>query len=381
MSKLNGSFGQADGLVGTLGTDKSLTGYLVGGYGLSLTGQLGGSLIPGPKGDKGDKGDRGDTGATGPIGPAGPQGDQGPQGKTGPKGDKGDTGDKGDRGEKGDTGPKGPQGETGPQGLKGDKGDKGDPGDSGDLLNGYFTPPIEGTGNVSRDDGSIVANSSYSHSDYIDISGYSQLKTRSLYDCAFNAFYDSNKVFISAFVIRTGIDLIVSIPSNAVYMRVSTTTTQYDASFVFWCLSRDNVDKINALSDKIDILANQGIDRFIPPIEGSGNVSRDDGSIVTNVDYLHSGYINISDFKELVTYATVIGYFNAFYDSNKVFVEAFVVRPGEGFTIAIPAGAVYMRVSTTIDNYNNTFIFATIGHSNAVRIAKLEELVAEIRNA
>ena len=120
MGELNGSFGQADGLVGTLGTDKSLTGYLVGGYGLSLTGQLGGSLIPGPKGDKGDKGDRGDTGATGPIGPAGPQGDQGPQGETGPKGDKGDTGE---RGETGATGPMGPQGDRGP------KGDKGDPGD------------------------------------------------------------------------------------------------------------------------------------------------------------------------------------------------------------------------------------------------------------
>ena len=144
MSKLNGSFGQADGLVGTLGTDKSLTGYLVGGYGLSLTGQLGGSLIPGPKGDKGDKGDRGDTGATGPIGPAGPQGDQGPQGETGPKGDKGDTGERGetgatgpmgpqgDRGTQGEVGPKGDKGDRGdigPQGLKGDKGDKGDPGD------------------------------------------------------------------------------------------------------------------------------------------------------------------------------------------------------------------------------------------------------------
>lgn len=244
-----------------------------------------------------------------------------------------------------------------------------------DIVNGYFTPPIKGTGNVSRDDGSIVANNTYSHSDYIDISGYSQLKTRSLYDCAFNAFYDSNRTFISAFVIRTGIDLIIAIPSNAVYMRVSTTTTQYDASFVFWCLSRDNVDKINALSDKIDILANQGIDRFIPPIEGTGNVSRDDGSIVANVDYLHSGYINISDFKELVTYATVVGYFNAFYDSNKAFVEAFVVRPGEGLTIAIPAGAVYMRVSTTTDNYNNTLVFGTIGHSNAVRIKRLEDII------
>lgn len=117
MSELNGSFGQADGLVGTLGTDKSLNGYLTGGNGLSLTGQLGGSLIPGPKGDKGEKGERGDTGATGPIGPAGPQGDQGPQGETGPKGGKGE------RGETGATGPMGPQGDRGP------KGDKGDPGD------------------------------------------------------------------------------------------------------------------------------------------------------------------------------------------------------------------------------------------------------------
>lgn len=120
MSKLNGSFGQADSLVGTLGTDKSLTGYLVGGNGLSLTGELGGSLIPGPQGPKGEKGDKGDKGDTGPIGPAGPHGDQGPQGETGPKGDKGD---KGERGETGATGPMGPQGDRGP------KGDKGDPGD------------------------------------------------------------------------------------------------------------------------------------------------------------------------------------------------------------------------------------------------------------
>lgn len=362
--------------------------------------------IRGAVGEKGDKGDKGDTGERGEKGDKGDQGIQGIQGIQGVKGDTGSKGDKGDaftysdftpeqlaslKGEKGDTGAtgeRGPQGETGPQGPKGDSGDdyvltaqdKSDiagmvnvPID--DIVNGYFTPPIKGTGNVSRDDGSIVANNTYSHSDYIDISGYSQLKTRSLYDCAFNAFYDSNRNFISAFTIRTGIDLIVSIPSNAVYMRVSALTSQYGASFVFWYLSRDNVDKINALSDRIDILANQGIDRFIPPIEGTGNVSRDDGSIVANVDYLHSGYINISDFKELVTYATVVGYFNAFYDSNRAFVEAFVVRPGEGLTIAIPAGAVYMRVSTTADNYNNTLVFGTIGHSNAVRIKRLEDII------
>ena len=150
MSELNGSFGQADSLVGTLGTDKSLTGYLVGGNGLSLTGELGGSLIPGPKGDKGDKGDtgpqgpagpagepgrngekgeKGETGDTGPQGPRGETGERGPTGETGaqgPQGEIGPAGPKGDTGAKGDTGERGETGPTGPQGLKGDKGDPGD---------------------------------------------------------------------------------------------------------------------------------------------------------------------------------------------------------------------------------------------------------------
>ena len=50
------------GLNGSFGTDNSLTGYLAGGNGLSLIGELGGSLIPGPQGPKGEKGDKGDNG-------------------------------------------------------------------------------------------------------------------------------------------------------------------------------------------------------------------------------------------------------------------------------------------------------------------------------
>lgn len=152
MSELNGSFGQADGLVGTLGTDKSLNGYL-GTVG-SLTGELGGSLIPGPqgpqgeKGEKGDKGDRGETGATGPAGVQGEKGPKGDRGEPGEKGDvgeqgppgvrgeKGEKGDKGDTGAVGEPGPKGEKGDTGesgPQGLKGDKGERGDTGATGPI--------------------------------------------------------------------------------------------------------------------------------------------------------------------------------------------------------------------------------------------------------
>lgn len=134
MSELTGSFGKPEGLVGTLGTDKSLYGYLVGGNGLSLTGELGGSLIPGPqgpKGEKGEKGDKGDKGEQGPQGPRGEIGETGPAGETGAVGAQGPVGPAGPKGDKGDTGERGPQGEVGPAGERGEKGDKGDTGDVG----------------------------------------------------------------------------------------------------------------------------------------------------------------------------------------------------------------------------------------------------------
>ena len=484
MSELNGSFGQADGLVGTLGTDKSLTGYLVGGYGLSLTGQLGGSLIPGPKGDKGekgergdkgekgdtgaqgprgetgergptgetgaqgpqgeigpagpkgdtgakgdtgergetgpkgdtgepgpkgdtgpagptgpqglkgdkgDKGDRGDTGATGPIGPAGPQGDQGPQGETGPKGDKGDTGERGetgatgpmgpqgDRGPKGDKGDKGDTGETGPQGLKGDKGDPGDSANIDALINGYFTPSINGVGNVSRDDGTIVeSNTGYSHSDYIDISGYDKLTTRANMDAAFNAFYDVNKQFISAFTIRNGVDNILIFPSNAVYMRVSTQTENFNASFVFKYLTRDNADKISEIRNTIRSISDQTI--YIPMTAGSGYISRDDGTVNADSAYSYSDYIDISGYDNLYVTSNYVAYFNAFYSSDKTFIEPFIVRAGSN-TIAIPSNAVYIRISTVTASFNDTFVFRSIGQANAIRIKALEDDVARIKTA
>ena len=249
-----------------------------------------------------------------------------------------------------------------------------------EIINGYFTPSINGTGNISRDDGSVGTDAAYSHSDYIDISGYSKLTTRAAYDSAFNAFYDASKEFISAFEVRTGTDSIIAIPENAVYMRVSSITARYESIFVFRYLSRDNAESIRELQTEIDNIANQSADYFIPPIEGTGNISRDNGSVVTNADYSHSGYINISDFKELTTYATTVGNFNAFYDANKTFISAFTVRVGDGLTLEIPDNAVYMRVSTVTTAYNATYIFGTISHSNATRISNLEDTVDALEN-
>lgn len=253
-------------------------------------------------------------------------------------------------------------------------------GDSTNLINGFFVPPIVGTGYISRDNGSVGSDSAYSHSDYIDISGYSQLTTRASYDSAFNAFYDASKNFVSAFVIRTGTDLTVAIPANAVYMRVSTLTDRYDASFVFRYLTRDNADKISALQDEVSALANQSSDYFVPPIISTGYISNNDGTEQANTDYSRSDYIDISKFPNLLTVALADGAFNAFYNASKQFIESFTVRAGTDNVITPPANTAYMRVSATTATYNNIYRFRPIGYVNAVRIGDLEDTVDGLLN-
>lgn len=67
-------------------------------------GGVGGTPIPGPKGDRGEPGPKGDAGPAGPIGLTGPAG---PAGERGPKGEPG---------ERGPAGPTGPMGPAGPAG-------------------------------------------------------------------------------------------------------------------------------------------------------------------------------------------------------------------------------------------------------------------------
>lgn len=255
-------------------------------------------------------------------------------------------------------------------------GEAGGGGDTSGLINGYFTPPIAGTGNIDRNDGSVDTNSSYSYSDYVDISGYSKLVTRATQGSAFNAFYASDKSFISAFSVATGNDQTIFIPANAVYMRVSNSTSKYADTFVFKYLARNNVDKINDLKNTIGVLADQSL--FIPLIDGTGYVSTTDGTIVASDTYSHSDYIDISDYDKLyVDGAVYNSSFNAFYASDKAFIDDFSVPVGSN-TITIPANAVYMRVSASTAKFNDTFRFKSVGHSNAVRIGVLEEAVSDL---
>lgn len=116
------------------------------------------------------------------------------------------------------------------------------------------------------------------------------------------------------------------------------------------------------LDDAIDTLGDSIVhcrDTFSPSSVGNGNVSRDDGSIATS-NYLHSDYIDISQFPVLITVAQYDSAFNAFYDADKTFISAFEIRAGEDKLIIIPFGAMYMRVSAPNDTYDSVMKFRTL---------------------
>lgn len=243
-----------------------------------------------------------------------------------------------------------------------------------------FTPAINDTGYISRETGEVVASGSYSHSDYVDISDFRTLTTDALQGSAFNAFYTANKTFIDTFSVAAGTNQTITIPDNAVYMRLSTTTAKYMDTFIFRMLSHSNAIRIAELENTVETLEGQGTDYFSPPIIGTGNISTSDGSVVTNASYSVSDYVDISDFKVLTTYASYESAFNAFYTANKAFISAFVVRTGDNKTITIPDNAAYMRVSASTSKYYDTFIFGALSHANAARIKSLEDTVDNLMN-
>lgn len=75
----------------------------------------------------------------------------------------------------------------------------------------------------SKSPGAEIPYNGWSATDYVDISGASTIKANpSFSSSGWNAFYDADKNWISAFSLSNGSD--VNVPSNAKYIRVSNST-------------------------------------------------------------------------------------------------------------------------------------------------------------
>lgn len=209
----------------------------------ALRGPAGRDGRNGSDGLPGRDGQDGRDGATGPQGTQGPQGERGPIGLTGPKGD---TGERGPQGERGPAGSQGEKGDTGPQGPKGDSyvltdADKQQIATQAAAkvdLSGYakadHTHSADTLGTFKRIDYAIVKNSYISNSngadtaysgwdrtDWISVDGIERLRVVWSTSSTYNAWYDADKKFISAFNANT--DTTLNVPANAKYCKLSNT--------------------------------------------------------------------------------------------------------------------------------------------------------------
>lgn len=243
--------------------------------------------VQGPKGDRGDSGEKGDPftyadftaeqlealrgpagrdgrngsdglpgrdgqdGRDGATGPQGPQGERGPIGLTGPKGDTGERGLQGERGpagiqgEKGDTGPQGPKGEDGSDYVltDADKQQIASEAAAKVDLSGYsrtdHTHSADTLGTFKRIDYATVKNSYISNSngadtaysgwdrtDWISVEGIERLRVVWSTSSTYNAWYDADKKYISAFNANT--DTTLNVPSNAKYCKLSNSAAAMD---------------------------------------------------------------------------------------------------------------------------------------------------------
>ena len=84
--------------------------------------------------------------------------------------------------------------------------------------------------NTFIDNGGVeVSYNNWTSTNFIDISAYSKIYTIAAYD-NFNAFYDANKTFISMFSTTSQV---ITVPTGAVYMRLSDPTATMDNVKVF----------------------------------------------------------------------------------------------------------------------------------------------------
>lgn len=81
------------------------------------------------------------------------------------------------------------------------------------------------------DAGNLVSNSTFSTSNYIEVSGNSKITVSGNSGSSENiCFYDSSKTFVSFISMGTNTQLTVNVPSNAKYVRVTIKNTNLDTT-------------------------------------------------------------------------------------------------------------------------------------------------------
>lgn len=216
---------------------------------------------------------------------------------------------------------------------------------------------IEG-GYVHADTGDVVLYNDWKYTDFIEIDeGVTALhfKTNSDSSLGYNAFYDSEKIFIKN-INANGGD--TNIPYNARYFRLSVQSSRNISVFNVIKSTLDDKcdieDVDNAIKNNEEELINEyiGLKRDAYEyewIDGGYIDVNNNGVVADDTTWKYTDFVQISEGARYLEVSTTLNdgiIWNAFYDADKNYIINFNVMQS---LIEVPNNAVYFRLSCYYD--------------------------------
>ena len=199
-------------------------------------------------------------------------------------------------------------------------------------------------GYISDDTGDVVLYDDWKYTDFIEIDEditTLHFKSNSDSSLGYNAFYDSEKMFIRN-INANGGD--TPIPDNACYFRLSIQSSRNIS--VFNVIDSILDDKEEIINDYIGLKRDAYEYRWI---NGGYIDTNNDGVVVYNENWKYTDFIQISEGAQCLEVSTTIlvhSVFNAFYDADRNYISRFdAMQP----LIEVPFNAVYFRLSCSYD--------------------------------
>ena len=223
---------------------------------------------------------------------------------------------------------------------------------------------VEG-GYIDNTNGNLVSNNNWKYTDFIKITD--GIKSFGVFTTlegsySYNAFYDTNKKFISNFSVNSSV---IDVPTNAVYFRISSTKNSNTiiTNIVETLSEKCDENQVKEISKGIsndlkENLINDYIgvktEYYYNWLDG-GYIDNTNGNVVNHNNWQYTDYIELDEVNQLEVSTTLTGSYsyNAFYDVNKNFIKSINVSEN---IINIPSNAKYMRLSvnkgskTTVKN-------------------------------
>lgn len=195
-------------------------------------------------------------------------------------------------------------------------------------------------GYISADTGDVVLYNDWKYTDFIEIDEditMLHFKTNSDSSLGYNAFYDSEKIFIKNINARGGD---TNIPDNARYFRLSVQSSRNIS--VFNIIESILDDKEEIINDYIGLNKDAYEYRWI---DGAYIDVDNNGVVAYNTTWKYTDFIQISEgvqYLEASTTSINGTNWNAFYDADRNYITNFNVAQS---LIEVPTNAVYFRLS------------------------------------